>query len=261
MPSQIALIWALATSAAVVVAGAAAVYWAHPDFLQADVGPAVIAERAPEAPASASAAAGAPAVKPVVTAAPSVTSAQPSPEAPASDSAPAGAPAVRPVVTAAPSVTAAQPAPAAPPAASSVAAAPTSTAGPAFDVVTVDPTGEAVVAGRAAPNAKVELQDAGKTVGEATTDAQGQFVIIPPALAPGAHSLSLTSGAGKSAAETSKAIAVTVPAPEAKAAVAAVVRGMLNSARAGGARRLRRRRRPPGPGSPFSRSSLMRTAD
>ena len=45
--------------------------------------------------------------------------------------------------------------------------------------MTVDPTGEAVVAGRAAPNAKVELRDAGKTVAEATTDAQGQFVIIP----------------------------------------------------------------------------------
>ena len=92
--------------------------------------------------------------------------------------------------------------------------------------MTVDPTGDAVVAGRAAPNAKVELRDAGKTVAEATTDAHGQFVIIPPALAPGAHTLSLTSSAGKSAMETSKAIAVTVPAPEAKAAVAAVVQGM-----------------------------------
>ena len=62
---------------------------------------------------------------------------------------------------------------------------------PAFDMVNVDPSGEAVIAGRAAPNAKVELRDAGKTVAEATADASGQFVIIPPALAPGDHSLSL----------------------------------------------------------------------
>src|SRR5271166_4700544 len=55
---------------------------------------------------------------------------------------------------------------------------------PAFDVVNVEPTGETVVAGRAAPNAKVELRDAGKTVAEATANSQGQFVIIPPALQP-----------------------------------------------------------------------------
>ena len=42
---------------------------------------------------------------------------------------------------------------------------------PAFDVVNVDPSGDAVIAGRAAPNAKVELRDAGKTVAEATADA------------------------------------------------------------------------------------------
>ena len=86
---------------------------------------------------------------------------------------------------------------------------------PAFDVVNVDPSGEAVIAGRAAPNAKVELRDAGKTVGEATADAAGQFVIIPPALAPGDHSLSLAASA-----EISTTVAVSVPAPEAKVAAA-----------------------------------------
>ena len=71
---------------------------------------------------------------------------------------------------------------------------------PAFDVVNVEPTGEAVIAGRAEPNARVELRDAGKTVAEATADASGQFVIIPPTLAPGDHSLSLAADAGKAAA-------------------------------------------------------------
>ena len=72
---------------------------------------------------------------------------------------------------------------------------------PAFDVVSVEPTGEAVVAGRAAPNAKVELKDAGKTVAEATANAEGQFVMIPPPLPPGEHSLALSTGAGASAAD------------------------------------------------------------
>ncbi len=33
---------------------------------------------------------------------------------------------------------------------------------PAFDIVNVDPSGEAVIAGRATPNEKVELRDGGK---------------------------------------------------------------------------------------------------
>jgi hypothetical protein len=92
---------------------------------------------------------------------------------------------------------------------------------PAFDVVNVEPTGEAVIAGRAEPNARVELRDAGKTVAEATADASGQFVIIPPTLAPGDHSLSLAADAGKAAPETSSAVAVSVPRSEAKVAAAA----------------------------------------
>jgi nucleoid-associated protein YgaU len=91
---------------------------------------------------------------------------------------------------------------------------------PTFDVVTVDPSGEAVIAGRAAPNAKVELRDAGKGVGEATADAAGQFVIIPPALAPGDHSLQLAADS-KGDTETSNTVAVSVAAQEAKAVAAA----------------------------------------
>jgi nucleoid-associated protein YgaU len=120
---------------------------------------------------------------------------------------------------------------AAPPAASSALAdkPPAAPLGPAFDVVNVDPSGEAVIAGRAAPNAKVELRDAGKTVAEATADAAGQFVIIPPALAPGEHSLSLAARADKTQPQISSTVAVSVPAakvavsvppPEGKAASA-----------------------------------------
>ena len=83
---------------------------------------------------------------------------------------------------------------------------------PSFDVVSVQPTGETVVAGRAAPNVKVELRDAGKTVGEATANAEGQFVIIPTPLPPGKHSLALAAGDGPSA-QTSSVVAVAVAAP------------------------------------------------
>jgi nucleoid-associated protein YgaU len=116
-----------------------------------------------------------------------------------------------------PAVQAPPPAPSAPAPATEAPAAPLK---PAFDVVNVDPSGEAVIAGRAAPNAKVELRDAGKTVAEATADASGQFVIIPPALAPGDHSLSLAASADKTQPAISSPVAVSVPAPEAKVAVA-----------------------------------------
>src|SRR3984957_13048283 len=92
---------------------------------------------------------------------------------------------------------------------------------PTFDVVNVDPSGEAVIAGRAAPNAKVELHDGSKTVGEATADAAGQFVIIPAALAPGDHNLSLAAGDDKAQQAKSNTVAVSVPAQEAKVAATA----------------------------------------
>ena len=115
--------------------------------------------------------------------------------------------------------------PAAPPASAPapVEKAQTQTAalGPAFDIVNVDPSGEAVIAGRAAPNAKVELHDGGKTIAEATADAGGQFVIIPPALAPGDHSLSLAASDDKAQQAISSPVAVSVPVQEAKVAVAA----------------------------------------
>ena len=92
---------------------------------------------------------------------------------------------------------------------------------PAFDVVSVEPTGEAVVAGRAAPNTVVALLDSGKAVAEVKSDSGGQFVIIPPALSPGAHSLTLSTGTGDAPAATSKTIPVSVPEPPPKAVAAA----------------------------------------
>ncbi len=105
-------------------------------------------------------------------------------------------------------------------AAAAPAATPASAAvKPSFDVVSVDPVGETVVAGRAAPHVKVALLDRGRTLGEAMTDAQGQFVIIPTPLPPGDHSLMLSTAADGTA-ETSNAVAVAVAAPPPTAAPA-----------------------------------------
>jgi nucleoid-associated protein YgaU len=79
------------------------------------------------------------------------------------------------------------PVPATPPAAT-VADQP---APPVFDVVRVEPTGDAVVAGRAAPGAVVELLRNGTPHDRSTADAGGQFAMVPPSLSPGTHDLSL----------------------------------------------------------------------
>jgi nucleoid-associated protein YgaU len=193
MPSRNTLVWVGAAASAIVVAGASALYWTHPGFLWWN-------------------AAGAP----VVATAP----AEPKPQSPAAEPKPPTAPSTPPAVQAAAPPASTAPAPA--DKASAQAAATPSPLKPSFDAVNVDPSGDAVIAGRAAPNAKVELRDAGKTVAVATADAAGQFVIIPPAaLAPGDHSLSLAANADKPQPAISSPVAVSVPAPpQAKVAAA-----------------------------------------
>lgn len=80
--------------------------------------------------------------------------------------------------------------PAPPPAPSVTAQAP---AGPEFDVVRVDPQGNAVLAGRAVPGAVITIIDNGKPLGTVTADAQGAFVMLPGVpLLPGAHAITMT---------------------------------------------------------------------
>ena len=64
---------------------------------------------------------------------------------------------------------------------------------PRFDVVRVDPNGNVVLAGRAAPGATVTAKSGDVVVGTATADAQGSFAILPTKPLPaGPHELSLT---------------------------------------------------------------------
>jgi hypothetical protein len=64
--------------------------------------------------------------------------------------------------------------------------------GPSFDIVRINPQGDAVMAGRAAPGADVTILDAGKPIGHTTADANGDWVFTTTQpLPPGARQLTL----------------------------------------------------------------------
>ena len=75
---------------------------------------------------------------------------------------------------------------------------------PAFDVARIEPTGEAVIAGRAAPGATVELLRNGELHDRAVADQAGQFVIVPPRLPSGTYDLTLRSRQADGKEATSK---------------------------------------------------------
>jgi nucleoid-associated protein YgaU len=96
---------------------------------------------------------------------------------------------------------------------------------PAFDVVRVEPSGEAVVAGHAEAGARVQLLDNGRVIAEAGADDSGQFVILPPALPQGGHRLELAARGAEAPVSLSEATNVevalapaTAPAPPAPSA-------------------------------------------
>jgi nucleoid-associated protein YgaU len=64
---------------------------------------------------------------------------------------------------------------------------------PVFDIARIEPTGDAVIAGRAAPGAIVELLRNGKLHDRAVADQSGQFVMVPPRLPAGNYELTLRS--------------------------------------------------------------------
>lgn len=86
---------------------------------------------------------------------------------------------------------------------------------PSFDVVRVNPNGDAVIAGRAAPGAKVVLLDNGKPIGEAEADDRGDWVLLPSgAIEPGEHKFTLRAERdGMAALNSERMVIVVVPAP------------------------------------------------
>ena len=137
----------------------------------------------------------------------------------------ASAPSEAPLDQAAPSVTpqapapatgieqeaAVQPSPPAEPAApeTAVAAPGTAEAGPSVDLVRIEPDGDAVIAGRAAPNSELIVLDNGLPIGTVTADAFGEWVFVPDQpLSDGRHEFGLVV----------KSVQGTVAVPAGKAA-------------------------------------------
>ncbi|MBC9882028.1 LysM peptidoglycan-binding domain-containing protein [Bradyrhizobium sp. INPA01-394B] len=98
--------------------------------------------------------------------------------------------------------------------------------GPRFDVARVDDHGEAaVIAGQAAPGAKVELLRDGQPLDSVVADASGQFVMTPPKLPAGSYELALRARAPDgTVVQSSRTMPVTIAEaapPPARAAAAA----------------------------------------
>jgi nucleoid-associated protein YgaU len=83
---------------------------------------------------------------------------------------------------------------------------------PTFDVARVEPAGDSVIAGRAAPGATVELLRNGNTYARAVADVGGQWAIVPPPLpkGPGELTLRATSSDGH-VVQSEQTISVRVP--------------------------------------------------
>jgi nucleoid-associated protein YgaU len=64
---------------------------------------------------------------------------------------------------------------------------------PTFDVARIEPTGEAVIAGRTTPGATVELLRNGELHDRVVADQSGQFVMVPPRFPSGTYELTLRS--------------------------------------------------------------------
>ncbi len=86
---------------------------------------------------------------------------------------------------------------------------------PSFDIVRVEPGGRAVVAGRAAPGAEVELLAGERVLDRVRADRRGEWVATPAEpLTPGGLELSLRATSdGAPAVEAEQVVVVVVPEP------------------------------------------------
>jgi nucleoid-associated protein YgaU len=75
---------------------------------------------------------------------------------------------------------------------------------PAFDVARIEPNGEAVIGGRAAPGATVELLRGGVVHARTEADPSGEFVLVPKPLPPGSYDLTLRATQKDGKVATSK---------------------------------------------------------
>ncbi len=88
---------------------------------------------------------------------------------------------------------------------------------PSFDIVRIDPQGQAVIAGRAEPGDRVRVLDGDKPIGEVTADARGEWVLVPDApIAPGNRQLGLeaTGREGGPVRRSGDIVALSVMPPQ-----------------------------------------------
>lgn len=85
---------------------------------------------------------------------------------------------------------------------------------PTFDIARIEPSGDAVIAGRAAPGATVELLRNGEVHDRAVADQSGQFVIVPPQLPSGTYDLTLRAKQADGKQTTSKQRVTTALEPK-----------------------------------------------
>ena len=95
---------------------------------------------------------------------------------------------------------------------------------PTFDVVRVEPDGSAVVAGRAAPAADVQVTISGNELGAAKVTENGEWVIVTTTpIEPGSYELKALAKAGETEVESDQSVALVVPARGSDEKVLAVV--------------------------------------
>ena len=97
---------------------------------------------------------------------------------------------------------------------------------PTFDVVRVNPAGDAVIAGRAAPGAKVSVLAGKKLVGTVKADDRGEWVLVPEKpLESGSRELSLEAKLpGAEVVKSKEVVVVAVPdRPDAGTSLAVIM--------------------------------------
>ena len=94
-------------------------------------------------------------------------------------------------------------------------APPSAPIAPSFDVVKVAPDRTAVIAGRAAPGAKVTVFDGATALGAVDADRRGEWVLLPPApLAPGDRQLRLeATKPGGDTIKSQQSVALSIAPP------------------------------------------------
>ncbi|TIM00905.1 MAG: carboxypeptidase regulatory-like domain-containing protein, partial [Mesorhizobium sp.] len=83
---------------------------------------------------------------------------------------------------------------------------------PTFDIVRVEIKGSIVVAGKAAPNAKVEILNGSTVLGSTVAGADGAFaIVLDDALKPGDYTIALRSMTGNVVTPSAQTAIVSIP--------------------------------------------------